>query len=179
MLGQLYQLAAEALAGSWPSAVATVLLAWVIGYFMLCAGRLWVIDVQEHRLPDRIVLPMYPLLGLPLLGVILLTAPDSFEAARQTSYSGVLMGGFYWVMRLASRGALGFGDVKLAGVLGLLLGYLSPLNLLWGNLLIFLLGGLYSLTLILAGRAKTTTRIAFGPFMLLGTSIALLFPATS
>lgn len=178
MVHELHRLATAALAGSWQSAVATVLMVWVISYYLVCATRLWVIDVREHRLPDRIVLPMYPLLGLPLLGVILLTAPDSFEAARQTSYSGVLMGGFYWVMRLASRGSLGLGDVKLAGVLGLLLGYFSPLNLLWGNLLIFLLGGLYSLVLILARKAKAGTHIAFGPFMLLGTFLALLSPAT-
>lgn len=175
---ELYRLAVEALAGSWRSALATALMGWVAGYYLVCAVRLWAIDVREHRLPDRIVLPMYALVGLPLLGTILLTAPDSFEAARQTAYSGVIMGGFYWVMRLASRGALGFGDVKLAGVLGLILGYFSPLNLLWGNLLIFLLGGLYSLALILTGRAKAGTHIAFGPFMLLGTLIALLVPAT-
>lgn len=178
MVHELYRLIADALAGSWQSALATVLMGWVVGYYLVCTARLWVIDVQEHRLPDRIVLPMYALIGLPLLGVILLTAPHSFEAARQTSYCGVLMGGFYWVMRLASRGALGFGDVKLAGVLGLLLGYFSPLNLLWGNLLIFLLGGLYSLALMLTRRARAGTHIAFGPFMLLGTTLALLLPAT-
>ncbi|MFW0182997.1 prepilin peptidase [Rothia sp. CCM 9417] len=178
MVHELYQLLAHALAGSWQSGLAALLMGWVAGYYFLCATRLWIIDAREHRLPDRIVLPMYALVGLPLLGVILLTAPDSFETARQTAYSGVIMGGFYWVMRLASGGALGLGDIKLAGVLGLLLGYFSPLNLLWGNLLIFLLGGLYSLALILTGRAQARTHIAFGPFMLLGTTIALLFPAT-
>lgn len=177
MLQKLCMLLAEGRGGRWQAVLAAALLAWVMGYYLFSAYRLWVIDVREHRLPDRIVLPMYALLGLPLLGVILLTAPDSFEIARQTAHSGVIMGGFYWVMRLASRGALGFGDVKLAGVLGLLLGYFSPLNLLWGNLLIFLLGGLYSLALILTRRAKAGTHIAFGPFMLLGTTLAVLLPA--
>lgn len=105
-------------------------------------------------------------------------APDPFAQTRQTAYGAAVMFGLYALMRLASRGALGLGDVKLAGVLGLLLAYFSPLNLLWGNLLIFLTGGLYSLALILTRRATGRTHIAFGPFMLLGTAIALFFPAT-
>ena len=109
---------------------------------------------------------------------IVLVAPDPFAQMRQISYGAAVMFGFYALMRLASRGTLGLGDVKLAGVLGLLLAHVSPLNLLWGNLLIFLTGGLYSLVLILTRRATGHTHIAFGPFMLLGTTVALLFPAT-
>ncbi|WP_237196805.1 prepilin peptidase [Rothia nasimurium] len=178
MLEQIYNLAVEGLGGRWQSALACVLLVWVVACYLVAATRLWVIDVREHRLPDRIVLPLYALLGLPLFGVILLASPDSFAQARQTAYGSAVMFGFYALMRLASRGALGLGDVKLAGVLGLLLAYFSPLNLLWGNLLIFLTGGLYSLALIVTRRATGRTHIAFGPFMLLGTTIALFFPAT-
>ena len=178
MLGLIVELAAQGLAGRWQSAIAVALLVWVLGYYLVCAVRLWGIDVREHRLPDRIVLPMYPLIGLPLLGVVLLVSENSFDAARQSAYCAVIMFGGYGLLRLASRGALGLGDVKLAGVLGLLLGFFSPLNLLWGNLLIFLSGGLFSLYLIARRRATAQTHIAFGPFMLLGTTIALFFPAT-
>lgn len=178
MLEQIYSLAAEGLGGRWQAALAALLLAWVLVCYLVAAARLWVIDVREHRLPDRIVLPLYALVGLPLFGAIVLVAPDPFTQARQTAYGAAVMFGLYALMRLASRGALGLGDVKLAGVLGLLLAYFSPLNLLWGNLLIFLTGGLYSLVLILARRATGRTHIAFGPFMLLGTTIALFFPAT-
>ncbi|MDY6052037.1 MAG: prepilin peptidase [Rothia sp. (in: high G+C Gram-positive bacteria)] len=164
--------------GHWQAGVAALLLAWVLACYLVAAARLWVIDVREHRLPDRIVLPLYVLVGVPLLGAIALVSSDPLAHARQVAVGGVLMFGFYGLMRLASRGALGLGDVKLAGVLGLLLGYFSPLNLLWGNLLIFLAGGLYSLVLILARRATGSTHIAFGPFMLLGTTLALLFPVT-
>lgn len=177
MLGQFLSLIQDGRAGSWQAALAAGLLGWVVVYYLVCAVRLWRIDVREHRLPDRIVLPMYPLLGLPLLGVMLLASDDSFAHARETAYCSVLMLGFYWIMRAASRGALGFGDVKLAGVLGMLLGFISPVNLLWGNLLIFLTGGLTALGLVLTRRARFNTHIAFGPFMLLGTTIALLLPA--
>lgn len=178
MLRQIHELAGQGIEGNPASALAALVLCWVLGYYLVCAVRLWRIDVREHRLPDKIVLPMYAWLGLPLFGVILLSPADSFALARQTAYSGIIMIGSYALLRALSRGALGMGDVKLAGVLGLLLGYFSPLNLLWGNLLIFLSGGIASLYLILTRRATTKTHIAFGPFMLLGTTAALLFPVT-
>ncbi|WP_421083569.1 prepilin peptidase [Rothia nasimurium] len=177
MLELLLDLIQDGRAGSWQAALASALLGWVLAYYLVCAGRLWRIDVKEHRLPDRIVLPMYLLVGFPLLGIILLTSENSLAHARETAYSAVLMMGVYWIMRKASRGALGLGDVKLAGVLGLLLGFISPLNLLWGNLLIFLAGGLTALVLVLTRKASFNTHLAFGPFMLLGTTIALFLPA--
>lgn len=162
--------------GDWRAGASALLLVWALGYFLVTAWKLWAIDVREHRLPDRLVLPMYAGVGVPLFAVAFL-GTNTFNDAREIAYSGVLMMGFYWGMRLASRRALGFGDVKLAGALGMLLGFFSPTNLLWGNLLIFLFGGFWALALVVTRRASPKTHIAFGPFMLLGTALAVIFPA--
>lgn len=176
MLGLIADYAALGLEGNWQALLSALLLTWVLGYYLVTAWRLWAIDVREHRLPDRIVLPLYAGLGIPLFALAFL-GQNTYADARNIAYCGVIMMGFYWVMRLASRRALGLGDVKLAGALGMLLGFFSPNNLLWGNLLIFLLGGLWALALVITRRAHAKTHIAFGPFMLLGTTIAVLLPA--
>ena len=71
----------------------------------------------------------------------------------------------------------GFGDVKLAGVLGMYLGYLSWGHLFAGTFLAFLLGGLWSLALLAARRGTLKSSIPFGPFMLAGAAAAMLLPA--
>jgi leader peptidase (prepilin peptidase)/N-methyltransferase len=66
--------------------------------------------------------------------------------------------------------------VKLAGVLGLLLGWLG-----WGPVIVsvlaaFVIGGVIALILLLARRASRSSHIAFGPSMILGAWVALMFP---
>jgi leader peptidase (prepilin peptidase)/N-methyltransferase len=84
----------------------------------------------------------------------------------------------YLVLAVVSRGdgGLGRGDVKLAGVLGLLLGWLG-----WGQAIVsifaaFIISGVIALSLLLTGRASRSSRIAFGPSMILGAWVALFFP---
>jgi len=84
----------------------------------------------------------------------------------------------YLVLALVSPGGggLGLGDVKLAGVLGLALGWLG-----WGPALVsvfaaFVIGGVMALILLLAGRASRSSHVAFGPSMILGAWVALMFP---
>lgn len=175
MLERIYTYAQAGFAGDASSACVAGLLGFAFVFFLVSARKLWRIDVAVHRLPDRIVLPLYAGVGVPLFAVTLLTGDTS--GPQRISYSGGSFAGAYWLMRLASRKALGLGDVKLAGALGMLLGYFSPVNLLWGTLLTFVLGGLYSLWLIMRHRASLKNHIPFGLFMLAGTTIALIFPA--
>jgi leader peptidase (prepilin peptidase)/N-methyltransferase len=79
------------------------------------------------------------------------------------------------VLALARPDGMGFGDVKLAGVLGLYLGWLG-----WGALVVgafgaFLLGGVFSLVLLAAGRVGRKSGIPFGPWMLAGAAVGTLF----
>jgi len=69
---------------------------------------------------------------------------------------------------------MGFGDVKLAGVLGLYLGYLGWGEVVTGGFLGFLFGGVVGAALMVAQRAGRKSQIPFGPFMLAGALVAIL-----
>ena len=182
MIQRLRELGEVAPLASW-----LVLLA--CAYFAVMAVRLTVIDVRHHRLPDRIVLPSYAVAGVLLLGAV--AARTGTPAAVHGSDSGdVLFGGpglrvlaggaalwlFYFLLRALYPPGMGFGDVKLAGVLGMYLGFLGWQHVLAGTFAAFLFGGLWSLGLLVSRRGTLKTSIPFGPFMLAGTAAAMLVP---
>ena len=174
----------------------TPLAFWLLlaacAYFGVMAVRLTVIDVRHHLLPNRIVFPSYAVGGVLLLAaaVTVLLAGAEGEAvpdgaARLFGLPGVriLAGGavlwlFYFILRAVYPPGMGFGDVKLAGVLGMYLGYLGWGHVFAGTFAAFLLGGLWSLGLLAARRGTLKSDIPFGPFMLAGSAAAmLLLPA--
>jgi leader peptidase (prepilin peptidase)/N-methyltransferase len=79
----------------------------------------------------------------------------------------------YLVLALLYRGGMGFGDVKLAGLLGLYLGWLGWSPVWIGTFAGFLLGGLAGAALMLGRRASRKAAIPFGPAMLAGALLAL------
>jgi leader peptidase (prepilin peptidase)/N-methyltransferase len=133
------------------------------------------IDLDVKRLPDRIVLPSY-LIGGVLLVAAALLRHDWWPVGRGLIAMAVL-GTCYYVIALVYKGGLGFGDVKLAALLGLYLGWLGWNAVLVGTFAGFVLGGLVGLGLLIARQANRRTPIPFGPFMLVGTLLAL-FAAT-
>jgi leader peptidase (prepilin peptidase)/N-methyltransferase len=155
-------------------AAAWLLLA-ALGYLAVLSILLAMEDVRSRRLPDRLVLPAYPAAGL-LLGSAGLAAGDPGRLVGMAGGAVVLLAG-YFLLRMISPAGLGLGDVKLAGVLGLFLGYAGWVQVAAGTAAGFVLGGLWGLGLILTGRGTGKTRIAFGPFMLAGAAAALLAPA--
>jgi leader peptidase (prepilin peptidase)/N-methyltransferase len=137
---------------------------------------LTMIDLDVHRLPDSIVVPSYPI-ALVLLLIPTVVTGDWGWLLRAV-VAAVVLFVLYLVLALASPqgGGLGFGDVKLAGVLGLLLGWLG-----WGPVIVsvlaaFVIGGFTALILLAAGRVNRSSHIAFGPSMILGAWVALMFP---
>jgi leader peptidase (prepilin peptidase)/N-methyltransferase len=154
-------------------------------YFAVMAVRLTVIDVRHHLLPNRIVFPSYAVSGVLLLAAaaaVLLTGaevPDAVAGLFGVPGGRILAGGaalwlFYFVLRLAYPPGMGFGDVKLAGVLGMYLGYLGWGHVFAGTFGAFLLGGLWSLGLLASRRGTLRSNIPFGPFMLAGAAAAML-----
>ena len=135
-------------------------------YLMAVSVVLTLIDLDTHTLPNRIVLPMYPVLAVLLLVSSALTGD---WAAALRGFGGLaLLGGVYLALAIAVPRGMGFGDVKLAGALGLVLAYLG-----WGPLAVgafgaFLLGGTFGIVLLAIRRAGRSTGIPFGPWMLLG-----------
>ena len=139
-------------------------------YFAFGAALIAVtfIDLDWRIIPDAITLPGV-LIGLgAALGLELLSAAGSFPAHTLRALSGALGGALgLWLVALGYRRAtgvegLGFGDVKLAALLGAFLG-------LGGVFLtIFLasaIGSLAGLALIASGRGSTRTALPFGAFL--------------
>ena len=79
----------------------------------------------------------------------------------------------YYGMASIYRGGMGFGDVKLAGVIGLFLGWLGWGPLAVGAFSAFLLGGLFSLVLVMTRGATGRTAIPFGPWMIVGAWVGI------
>lgn len=131
------------------------------------------IDLQVHRLPDRLTLPSYPV-GVALLGLAALS--DAAGAALLRALLGMLaLLALYLGLALLRPADLGLGDVKLAGVLGLYLGWVGWGHLVLGAFLGFLVGGLGGIALILTGRATRRSHVPFGPAMLLGALVAVVW----
>ncbi len=160
-------------------------------YFFVMAVRLTVIDVRHHLLPDRIVFPSYAIAGVLLLGAaasLLLPGGQDVAGTADAGAFGVpglrvLAGGaalwlFYFLLHAVYPPGMGFGDVKLAGVLGMYLGFLGWGHVMAGTFAAFVLGGLWSLGLLAARRGNLQSAIPFGPFMLAGALAAMvLIPA--
>lgn len=132
---------------------------------------LLVIDARTHRLPNRIVLPT-------LAAVLALAGIDAMVTGRSGSLIGgvigmLVLGGLYAVLRATSRGGIGGGDVKLAAVIGLVLGWHGWQALAVGAASAFVLGALYALALMAFRRADRSTRIAFGPWMIIGAALGV------
>lgn len=140
--------------------------------FIAVSIPLIVIDVTCHRLPDAIVLPAYVLCGA-LLAIAASIDGDAPRLGR-TLMAMVLLFLSYFAVRVISPRALGGGDVKLAGVLGLLLGWCGWFAVGVGVASSFVLAGVYSVVLIVARRADRRTAIPFGPWMILGAWIAIV-----
>ena len=150
-----------------PSAI--VLVAFL--YLAAVAVALTLIDIDVHRLPDVIVLPSIAV-GLVLLSISGAIAGD-WSSVLRAVLAGLALFGLYFVMLVAYPSGMGFGDVKLAGLLGLYLGWLGWGVFAVGAMGAFILGGVFAVGLIATGRAQRGTGIPFGPWMLAGTCLAV------
>ena len=132
------------------------------------------IDADVHRLPDALVLPSYPAAAVLLAAASIGTG--DWWALGRALVAGAALWVLYLVLALASPGGLGFGDVKLAGVLGLFLGWLGWGAVLGATFLAFILGGLAGVALLALRRVTRRSHIAFGPAMLAGAWLAICVP---
>lgn len=130
------------------------------------------IDIAVNRLPDRLTLPAYPAM-IALLGAAAVIGHDGGALLRALLGGAALAVG-YLLLALLRPGQLGGGDVKLAGLIGLGLGWLGWPTVLAGAALGFVLSAIVSLALLAARRISLRSAICFGPFMLGGALLAIL-----
>jgi leader peptidase (prepilin peptidase) / N-methyltransferase len=142
-------------------------------YLAAVAVALAVIDLKRSRLPDLLTLPSYPV-ALALLLVAAPFIPNGWSRVAHGLIGLVVLGAFYLLLAVVYPSGIGWGDVKLSGVLGLYLGWCGARVFVAGALAGFLLAAVTGIGLIAARRASRKTQIPFGPFMLAGALGAIL-----
>jgi leader peptidase (prepilin peptidase)/N-methyltransferase len=131
------------------------------------------IDLDHRRLPDAIVLPAYPVLTVLLTVATATSAGQPWWSLARAAIGAGACFGFFFAIWFAYPTGIGFGDVKLAGVLGLALGYLSWAAVVVGIFAGFLLGSVAGAAILLSGRGGRKTGLPFGPFMVAGALLAI------
>ena len=86
----------------------------------------------------------------------------------------VVVGGLYVLLRMLHPAGMGMGDVRLSGLLGMCLGFVSVWHAVLGAAAGFVLGGLAGAVLVVLGRVDARSRVAFGPAMITGALGVLL-----
>ena len=129
------------------------------------------IDLDVRRLPNVLVLPAYPVLAV-LLGAAA-GLHGNWAALLRAGLGGLALFGFFFALAVIRPQGMGFGDVKLAGLIGMVLGYLSWTALVVGAFVGFFSGAVVGLAVIAVGAGGRKTALPFGPFMVLGALAAL------
>jgi leader peptidase (prepilin peptidase)/N-methyltransferase len=133
------------------------------------------IDLDVHRLPDSIVLPSYVIAALMLMPAG--AAHATWWSAGRGLIAMAALFFIYTALCFAYPGGMGFGDVKLAGLLGLYLGWVSWSSVLVGVFGGLLLGATVGTAVVALRRTDRSAAIAFGPYMLAGAMLALFVAA--
>ncbi len=127
---------------------------------------IFVYDLKHYIIPDKILLPAIIITFLYQLFV-------NFSLLPNYLFATIIAAGFFLVIFLISKGkGMGFGDVKLAVLMGLLLGVYNVLAALF---LAFFFGAIIGLILMVYKKKSLKSEIPFGPFLITGTFIALLW----
>ena len=133
------------------------------------AVPLSLVDVAEHRLPRRFTYPSAA--GALLLLAVARFAGDRTGSALHALYGALALWAVFWVMALLLP--FGRGDAALGLTVGAVLGWYGFRTLFEGCVLGFLLAGVYGMGKLVARRAGRRDELPFGPFLLLGTLLAV------
>ncbi|ODQ96801.1 peptidase A24 [Dietzia alimentaria] len=164
-----------AAAGGFGAAYLALGWADLVTFAALAVGcaLLIVIDLAVFRLPDKIVLPLYPI----VFGGLAVTAAmfDVWGSLGRAAAAAAALLAFYFVLALINPSGLGLGDVKLSGVLGAFLGWFGWPAVLAGTLAAFVINAVVALVLLAAGRVGAKSGIAFGPAMVIGAVVGAAY----
>ena len=173
-ISRRYPVVEAVTAGAFAAVLAWQGVTWLTPALLYLAAisiALAVIDVDHHRLPNAIVLPSYPVAGALL--ALPAVANGTYGPMLRAALAGFALYAFFAVLWIVYPAGMGFGDVKLAGVLGMYLGWWGWSEVVVGAFLSFVLGGVVGLALLLTRRGTRKSEIPFGPYMLAGTWIGL------
>lgn len=150
---------------------AGVLLAFLV--FGAATLGLALIDLDHQLIPNRVLFPALAV-AAPLLAI------GSIVEGSGSDFLRGLAGGFVYfvfllVVGLVARGGFGMGDVKLALLLGLFLGFLGWGELGVGAILAILLGGVASIMVLVFTKKGRDSKFAYGPYLVAGAWVAVLW----
>ena len=174
----LYAELATPRAAAWCAALAGVaggLVGWRIGFsggyaawiaLAVSGAVLGYIDARTRYLPSAIIWPTYGVVSVLL--VVAAAVTGEWGSLRRAAIAGLIGFGVFYLLWFAFPRGVGFGDVRLSGLLGMALGWLG-----WGEFASGLYGGFFlgAVVGIVLIAAKVMTRkqmVPFGPFMLIG-----------
>jgi leader peptidase (prepilin peptidase) / N-methyltransferase len=152
---------------------ATAALAWAAG----AAVVLGAVDLASHRLPDRVTYPALVVCAVAFLADAVVVG--SWGSLVRALTCGAAAFAVAYAAAAVSPEGLGFGDVKLLGLLGLVLGWFGWGVLLAGVFFGLLTGAAVSLVLLITRRAGWRTALPFGPPLMVGAVLALALGAAS
>ena len=139
-------------------------------YFVCSLIAIFFIDLKHHIIPDVISLP-----GI-VIGILMFVVVQGLSP-KESLIGAVVGAGIFELIRLGyffvtKREGMGFGDVKLMGMIGAFLGWLYiPIVIFFSALI----GTIYAFLLMFLNKAKRDTRIPYGPFLAIAALIALFF----
>jgi len=132
-----------------------------------------VIDLDLYIIPNRVVYPTL-FITAPLLAVAA-AAEGTWGQLRNAAIGGAVGFGLLLVIHVAMPRGMGFGDVRLAGVIGMMLGWLGLGYLFLGLFLAFLLAAVIGIVLIATRLRTRKDAVPFGPFLAMGAVLAALW----
>ncbi|HET6297971.1 MAG TPA: A24 family peptidase [Kribbella sp.] len=157
----------------WSLGTSPALAAWLL--LAVSGSVLGYIDGRTRYLPSAIIWPSYFVVGLAL--IVGAAASGEWGSLRRAAIAGVIGFGVFFVLWYVFPRGVGFGDVRLSGLLSMALGWLG-----WGELVSglyggFLLGAVLGIVLTAARVFKRKDLFPFGPFMLAGALAGVLVGA--
>ncbi|MEX1005494.1 MAG: A24 family peptidase [Acidimicrobiia bacterium] len=149
---------------------------WLLPAYLVVAAVtivLLVTDIDHKLIPNRVLYPSTAVFGLALAG-------GALAESRTDRLLPALLGalgyfGALFVVYLVARGGFGFGDVKLAVLLGAATAFQSQRTVLLAVFFTGVIGGIPAIILLVSRRARSQDEMPYGPPMLAGAWVALIF----
>jgi leader peptidase (prepilin peptidase)/N-methyltransferase len=140
-------------------------------WFASVGIALVLIDLQQRKLPNAIMLPAYPVLA----GLLVVSAAWHHDWAPlvRAGLGAVALFASFIVLALLVPGGMSWGDIKLSGLVGGALAYLSWSALVEGAFCAFLLGAVVGVIMLATKRNGRRKALPFGPFLIIGGVLAI------
>ena len=151
----------------YPTSEGEVSLPYTL-FFITVLAIIFITDYKKYFIPDRVMLP-----SIIIAAILSSSGLIGGSRTAEPIIAGLLIGGFFWLLVIFTRGkGMGGGDVKLGVFMGLGLGLI---NGILAVALAFLIGAVWGVGAIILGRKKLKSHLPFGPFLVIGSLIAMFF----